>query len=76
MSRRRSKDSQSVRLDKDRAFRLIFRRKTIDMVWGWLMRLEVPERDRMDVLQDVFCSAHQSFHTYAAGAVVILGSDR
>ena len=51
-------------MDKDRAFEILFRRKTLASVWQWLDRLGVPLRDRRDVVQEVFLAAHQSFHTY------------
>jgi RNA polymerase sigma factor (sigma-70 family) len=51
-------------MDKERAFKLLFRSKTFASVWHWLDRLGVPLRDRRDVAQEVFLAAHQSFHTY------------
>jgi len=64
MRRARRKLSTSGPLDKDRAFEILFRRKTLASVWQWLDRLGVPLRDRRDVAQEVFLAAHQSFHTY------------
>jgi len=64
MRRARRKLSTSGPLDKDRAFEILFRRKTLASVWQWLDRLGVPLRDRRDVVQEVFLAAHQSFHTY------------
>ena len=60
----RRKLSQTGPLDRDRAFEILFREKTFASVWHWLDRLGVPLRDRLDVSQEVFLAAHQSFHTY------------
>jgi RNA polymerase sigma factor (sigma-70 family) len=51
-------------IDKDRAHELVFRRSTMSLVWDWLARLGVPPCDRRDKTQDVFLSAHRSWHTY------------
>ena len=64
MRRARRKLGQTGPLDKERAFQLLFRKKTFASVWHWLDRLGVPLRDRRDVAQEVFLAAHQSFHTY------------
>ncbi|EYF07024.1 RNA polymerase sigma factor [Chondromyces apiculatus] len=64
MRRARRKLSQNGPLDKDRAFQVLFRKKTFASVWHWLERLGVPIRDRRDVSQEVLMAAHQSFHTY------------
>lgn len=64
MRRARRNPGQTGPLDKERAFKLLFRKKTIASVWHWLERLGVPLRDRRDVAQEVFLAAHQSFHTY------------
>jgi len=64
MQRARRKLGQTGPLDKERAFQLLFRHKTLASVWQWLDRLGVPRRDRRDVVQEVFLAAHQSFHTY------------
>jgi len=64
MRRARRRLGQTGPLDKERAFQLLFRRKTYASVWDWLDRLGVPLHDRSDVAQEVFLAAHQSFHTY------------
>jgi len=51
-------------MDKERAWSLVFRRRTFKLVWLWLERLGVPIRDRRDVRQDVFLAAHQSWPSY------------
>jgi RNA polymerase sigma factor (sigma-70 family) len=64
MTRARRKLGQNGPLDRERAFELLFCKKTFASVWHWLERLGVPLRDRRDVAQEVFLAAHQSFHTY------------
>ena len=64
MRRARKKMSDNGPLDRDRAYEVLFRTKTIASVWHWLDRLGVPVRDRHDLSQEVFLAAHQSFHTY------------
>lgn len=56
--------AQSLPLDRQRAFIMLFRGKTYESVWNWLKRLGVPRRDRWDILQDVFLAGYQSFPTY------------
>lgn len=51
-------------MDRERAFQVLFRDRTIELVWHWLERLAVPARDRWDVLQEVFFAAFRSFPTY------------
>ena len=62
--RRRSSRAGSIRLDKQRAHKLLFRQKTFASVWHWLERLGIPVRDRPDARQEVFLEAHKSFHSY------------
>ena len=64
MERPREKSGQSRPLDRERAFALLFRKKTFAAVWHWLGRLGVPVRDRGDVSQEVFLAAYASFPTY------------
>jgi RNA polymerase sigma-70 factor (ECF subfamily) len=64
MERPREKSGRSRPLDRERAFALLFRKKTFASVWQWLKRLGVTVRDRGDVSQDVFLAAYTSFHTY------------
>lgn len=51
-------------MDKDRAYRILFRQKTIEMVWAWLQYLGVPLRDRHDLGQDVMEHGWKSWLTY------------
>lgn len=60
----RRKPRQHRPQDKDTAFRLLFRDETIELVWSWLARLEVPLWDRMDVLQEALFNAFRSFPAY------------
>ena len=61
---RRSPRAGSGPVDKQRAFELLFRRKTFVSVWHSLERLGIAVQDRKDVSQDVLFAAYQSFHTY------------
>ena len=58
------KPRQTGPMNRERAFQLLFRRKTLAAVWHWLERLGVPVRDRRDVSQEVFLAAYASFPTY------------
>jgi len=64
MGRSCRKPGQTGPINRERAFQLLFRRKTLAAVWHWLERLGVPVRDRRDVSQEVFLAAYASFPTY------------
>ncbi|AUX44955.1 ECF family RNA polymerase sigma factor [Sorangium cellulosum] len=50
--------------EKERAFELLFRERTFELVWRWLTRLGIPLRDRADLAQDILLSAYLSFESY------------
>ncbi|WP_437669845.1 RNA polymerase sigma factor [Sorangium sp. So ce131] len=50
--------------EKERAFELLFRERTFELVWRWLTRLGIPLRDRADLAQDILLSAYLSFDSY------------
>jgi RNA polymerase sigma-70 factor, ECF subfamily len=49
---------------KEQAFHALFQKETFARVLDWLRRLCVPELDRMDLAQDVFLGAYESFPSY------------
>lgn len=51
-------------MTKERALELLFREKSLEDVRQWLGRLQVPDRDLEDVVQEVFLNVWASFHTY------------
>lgn len=51
-------------MTKERALELLFREKSFEDVRQWLGRLQVPDRDLEDVVQEVFLNVWESFHTY------------
>ncbi|KYF63051.1 RNA polymerase sigma factor [Sorangium cellulosum] len=50
--------------DREHAFHHVFQAGTIQRVRRWLAKLRVPERDRLDLTQEVFLAAFTSFGSY------------
>lgn len=51
-------------MDREQAYRYMFRERTYRAVRKWVRRLGVPARDRADVAQDVLLAGLKSFPTY------------
>lgn len=51
-------------MDRDRAYKILFRQKTIEMVSAWLEYMGVPLRDRRDIGQEVMEHGWKSWPTY------------